>query len=173
MKPALPITPTSDPAPPFADLFQTGLFRGLSTETRDRLAACGTLTTLPRGHQLTTQGQPETCIAVVLSGTLAVSRHRHGHRAKVGVLRRGATIGVMHLIDPHPACADVVAVDGPATIWTAPDDKIREFLIPGSPDAFAILQALAGQLCRRTRSDRNDLWRHLDATQAFFRNMDL
>lgn len=154
-------------------LYHSGLLNELPAELRERLVGLGTMETLSRGHHLITQGQLENRLIVVLSGTLVVSRHRYGNRAQLGILRKGETIGAMHLIDPHPASADVVAVDGAATVWSVPDSEIHALIASDPAIGFSIVKAVAKQICRRTRQDRNNLWKHLEASQAYFRNMDL
>ena len=102
-------------------LHRPGLLKGLPDDLRARITAPGTVEALPRGTQIVSQGKPEERLFVVLSGTLAVSRHRLGNRTQADVPGKGSTIGAVHLIDPHPASAGIVVVDGPATVWSVPD----------------------------------------------------
>jgi CRP/FNR family transcriptional regulator, cyclic AMP receptor protein len=105
-----PMTSTSEPFQAETDetaelLAELHAFPGASTEELHRIAAAGTVITVPRGWSLIWERTPADKAYVVLDGTASV---RHGGE-QLAVVRPGELIGEMAIVNRRLRSATVVA----------------------------------------------------------------
>jgi CRP/FNR family cyclic AMP-dependent transcriptional regulator len=119
------MTPWRDPLPDA----RPGTFWGLLDDAdRQALATAGTVRAVPRGTQLSTEGNPPGQVWVLLAGRVEVFRDDPaGHRTVLAIRATGDVIGELSAIDgllmsatsvvTQPGSALVLAADRFAALW--------------------------------------------------------
>lgn len=158
--------------PPPAELPALGIFADLDAALRAKLAAAGDFESFPPGTYLVTQGQPNHHLMFVISGKLKVYIRNHADTIQLPSILPGETAGEMNIIDPHKASADVVVGSQPAEVFTLSQEEF-ESLVKSDPAAgYAILHALARELCHRLRVNSETLLQQAQSTREHFQEED-
>lgn len=138
-----------------------GVLAEVDEEIRRQLTAAGTFTTLPEGKYLAIQGKHPVTLSFILSGSVSVKSHAHGDTVELARLGAGESIGEMSSIDPRPASANVRTSEE-TRVWQISPEKFDEFLESDKTAGYAIMKALAKELCGRIRSDTERSLREAD-----------
>jgi CRP-like cAMP-binding protein len=87
------------------------LFGKLTPQHIDRLSACIVTKTVKRGTNIYAKGDPGTSLCAIGAGTVRISVPSvDGKDAVLNVLRKGAIVGEIALLDGNPRTADATAV---------------------------------------------------------------
>ena len=126
------------------------LFGKLSPQHIDRLSACIVTKTVKRGTNIFAEGDPGNSLCAIGTGTVRISvRSVDGKDAVLNVLRKGAIVGEIALLDGNPRTADATA----ATDCELFVIERRDFLplIREEPEiALKIIEILCSKLRRTT-----------------------
>lgn len=105
---------------------------------------------LPPGSRLVSAGEAGAEAYVVAEGRLRVSIRIPGvGEEALAFLGPGEVVGEMALVDDAPRSADVVAQDGPVTVFALPRDVFRRLLSEGTPGGGPLLGGIVVALVRR------------------------
>ncbi|MBK8597051.1 MAG: cyclic nucleotide-binding domain-containing protein [Holophagales bacterium] len=143
---AIPL-PEASPADPrrVHDLFDAA---GLDPTTLPDLGL--TERRIPAGSRLLAAGEVGGEAYVVAEGRLRVSVRIPGvGEEALAFLGPGEVVGEMALVDDSPRSADVVAQDGPATVFALPREVFRRLLTEGTPEGAPLLGGIVVALVRR------------------------
>lgn len=148
-RPASPAaeTPAGSPADPrrVQDLFDAA---GLDPTTLPDLGL--TERRIPGGSRLLAAGETGEEAYVVAEGRLRVSVRIPGvGEEALAFLGPGEVVGEMALVDDAPRSADVVAQDGPVTVFALPREVFRKLLTEGTPEGAPLLGGIVVALVRR------------------------
>jgi len=143
---AVPL-PESSPADPrrVHDLFDAA---GLDPTTLPDLGL--TERRIPSGSRLLAAGESGEEAYVVAEGRLRVSVRIPGvGEEALAFLGPGEVVGEMSLVDDSPRSADVVAQDGPVTVFALPREVFQKLLAEGTPEGAPLLGGIVVALVRR------------------------
>ena len=143
---AIPL-PEASPADPrrVHDLFDAA---GLDPTTLPDLGL--TERRIPAGSRFLAAGEVGGEAYVVAEGRLRVSVRIPGvGEEALAFLGPGEVVGEMALVDDSPRSADVVAQDGPATVFALPREVFRRLLTEGTPEGAPLLGGIVVALVRR------------------------
>ena len=129
-----------------------GVLADLDEDIRRQLAAAGEFVTLGEGKYLALQGKHPVTLSFILSGSVSVKSHAHGDTVELAILGPGESVGEMHSIDPRPASANVRTREE-TRVWQISPEAFDQFLEADKSIGYAIMKALAKELCRRIRCD--------------------
>jgi len=105
---------------------------------------------IPAGGRLLTAGEAGEEAYVVAEGRLRVSMRIPGvGEEALAFLGPAEIVGEMALLDSAPRSADVVAQDGPATVFALPRKVFRELVDEGTPEGAPLLGGIVVALVRR------------------------
>lgn len=105
---------------------------------------------IPAGHRLLSAGEPGAEAYVVADGRLRVSMRIPGvGEEALAFLGPGEVVGEMALVDDAPRSADVMAQDGPVTVFALPRDVFRTLVTEGTPEGAPLLGGIVVALLRR------------------------
>lgn len=139
--------PAASPADPrrVHDLFDAA---GLDPTTLPDLGL--TERRIPAGGPLMTAGEAGEEAYVVAEGRLRVSVRIPGvGEEALAFLGPGEVVGEMALVDDSPRSADVVAQDGPVTVFALSREVFRDLLNEGTPEGAPLLGGIVVALVRR------------------------
>lgn len=136
---------------PAHDLRNIGLFGALPERVLDDMAAELAVVELPAGTYVFREGEPASCMFVVVQGDVEVlKRSRAGVDSRVAVLGPGDWFGEMSIIDVQPRSATVLTVSPTRLLRITAADLDR--LYRSDLKSFAlIVQNIARELSRRLR----------------------
>jgi CRP/FNR family transcriptional regulator, cyclic AMP receptor protein len=143
---AVPL-PEASPADPrrVHDLFDAA---GLDPTTLPDLGL--TERRIPSGSRLMAAGDVGGEAYVVAEGRLRVSVRIPGvGEEALAFLGPGEVVGEMALVDDSPRSADVVAQDGPVTVFALSREVFRDLLTEGTPEGAPLLGGIVVALVRR------------------------
>ena len=155
----------SETLPPF------GLLAELDEVVRGILAKAGRLETLPVETRIATQGTSHRTLCVLLSGKASVYCHAHGDYVHIADIKPGETIGEMNMIDPQHASADVTITEK-ARVWIIEVEQFQSIVQQDPVTAYAVLEWLARELCRRLRRNADHMLRQAEEHRNHMRDMD-
>lgn len=105
---------------------------------------------IPAGSRLVAAGEAGAEAYVVAEGRLRVSVRIPGvGEEALAFLGPGEVVGEMALVDDSPRSADVVAQDGPVTVFALPREVFRKLLTEGTPEGAPLLGGIVVALVRR------------------------
>jgi uncharacterized membrane protein len=143
-----------------AKLVDVELFKHLSDEDRERLAALIERRELSAGQVLFNAGEPGEALYVVASGEIELYiKDTAGQRIVVAIAGPGEVFGELALLDQGPRTATAVALGDAELLELGRDDLLM--LFRGSPASALQMMAALGQKTRkadellRTRVSRN------------------
>jgi hypothetical protein len=139
--------PASSPADPrrVQELFDAA---GLDPTTLPDLGL--TERRISPGNRLLSAGDTGAEAYVVAEGRLRVSVRIPGvGEEALAFLGPGEVVGEMALVDDSPRSADVVAQDGPVTVFALPREVFRVLLTEGTPEGAPLLGGIVVALVRR------------------------
>ena len=138
-----------------------GVLAELDEDTRRKLTAAGEFVTLPEGKYLAIQGDKPAKLSFILSGSVRVKSHAHGDTVELATLGPGESVGEMSTIDPRPASANVRTSEE-TRVWQISPSDFDQFLEADKSIGYAIMKALAKELCYRIRRDTERSLREAD-----------
>ena len=140
----LPAASPADPRRVF-DLFDAA---GLDPTTLPDLGL--TERRIPSGGRLLSTGETGAEAYVVAEGRLRVSMRIPGvGEEALAFLGPGEIVGEMALVDDAPRSADVVAQDGPVTVFALPREVFQALVNEGTPEGAPLLGGIVVALVRR------------------------
>lgn len=145
--PAAALLPAATPADPrrVHDLFDAA---GLDPTALPDLGL--TERRVPAGGRLLAAGEAGEEAYVVAEGRLRVSMRIPGvGEEALAFLGPGEVVGEMALVDDSPRSADVVAQDGPVTVFALPREVFRTLVACGTPEGAPLLGGIVVALVRR------------------------
>ena len=148
-----------------------GVLAEVDEDIRRKLTAAGTFATLPEGKYLAIQGKHPVTLSFILSGSVSVKSHAHGDTVELAVLGAGESVGEMASIDPRPASANV-RTNEETRVWQISPEGVDEFLEADKTAGYAIMKALAIELCGRIRRDTERSLRDADKRHSEGFNAD-
>ncbi len=105
---------------------------------------------IPPGGRLLSAGEPGREAYVVAEGRLRVSMRIPGvGEEALAFLGPGEVVGEMSLVDDSPRSADVVAQDGPVTVFALSREVFRTLVADGAPGGAPLLGGVVVALVRR------------------------
>ncbi|MBK9374138.1 MAG: cyclic nucleotide-binding domain-containing protein [Holophagales bacterium] len=105
---------------------------------------------MPSGSRLLAAGESGEEAYVVAEGRLRVSVRIPGvGEEALAFLGPGEVVGEMSLVDDSPRSADVVAQDGPVTVFALPREVFQKILAEGTPEGAPLLGGIVVALVRR------------------------
>jgi len=138
-----------------------GVLADLDEPIRRSLSEAGEFVTLAEGKYLAVQGKVPAVLAFVIKGSVSVKSHAHGDTVELAKLGPGESVGEMSAIDPRPASANV-RTNEETRLWQISPAEFDKFLEADLASGYAIMKALAKELCRRIRSDTERSLREAD-----------
>lgn len=138
-----------------------GVLADLSEDIRRKLTSVGNFVTLPEGKYLAIQGEHPVTLSFILSGEVSVKSHAHGDTVELARLGAGQSVGEMATIDPRPASASV-RTSKETRVWQMSPTDFDAFLGSDTAIGYAVMKALARELCGRIRSDTERSLREAD-----------
>lgn len=157
--------------PLFEKLPPIGLLAELDEGVRDFLAKAGRFESLPVETRLATQGTFHRTFSVLLSGKASVYCHAHGDYVHLADIKPGETIGEMNMLDPQKASADVTITEK-AQLWIIEVEQFQAIVQKDPATAYAVLEWLARELCRRLRRSADHMLRQAEEHRNHMRDMD-
>jgi len=149
-----------------------GILADLSAEARKRLAMMGSFVNRPKDALLAIQGKAHHAMALILSGEVSINIHAHGDRVEIGVLKTGEVVGEMSLIDPRVASSTARVVSNSTNLWIIEQRAFEEFIAEDPTSGLILLKALGKVLCRRVRTDWEQMLRKTGEMREHFLDMD-
>jgi thioredoxin reductase (NADPH) len=138
----------STPAPSIADTRRDQIYPTLAPAEIERVRRFGTLRAFAAGEALAKVGVGGIGLAVILSGTVDVSRHdAHGKRTLLVTLDGGAFLGELAQLAGRPALVDAIARSAVEALLIPPE-QLRALLIAEAELGERIMRAL---ILRRVR----------------------
>jgi len=105
---------------------------------------------LSSGSRLLSAGDAGVEAYVVAEGRLRVSMRIPGvGEEALAFLGPGEVVGEMALVDDAPRSADVVAQDGPVSVFALPREVFRRLVAEGTPEGAPLLGGIVVALVRR------------------------
>ena len=138
-----------------------GVLAHVDEPIRRHLTAAGKFVTLPAGKYLAIQGELPPMLSFILSGSVSVKSHAHGDTVELATLGPGDSVGEMSTIDPRPASANVRTSEE-TRVWQISPANFDRFLELDKAAGYAIMKALARELCGRIRRDTERSLRDAD-----------
>jgi len=129
---------------------RTGILAFMDDESREQLTTYGNLVSTVAGQVLIEEGQDQTRLYLVISGTFDVTTHVSGrdiHLDKVGV---GDCLGEVAVFQPGPASATVTCADA-GQLWYMEVDHLQQFLLDWHHASCALLFGINTILSRRLK----------------------
>lgn len=136
-------TPTELPA--------IGFLACLSEEHRSFLSCFGRFLRPAAGDVLIHEGDSQTSLYVILSGTLHVVSEAEGRPVLIASLGEGSVLGEVNLFDPATASASVVVRAG-GLVWALDRDEMEGFVEADPVAGLALFRALLAQSAKRIRT---------------------
>ena len=147
-------------------LARSELFKGLSAQSLERLAAVGTEEAYPKNASIFKQGDMGNKLYLVLSGAVRVSRTVPGMGEEaLAVMREGSSIGEMALIEDAPRSADAIAHEQ-TRLFTLGRADLEDLLFVDRDLAYEFLWKLVRLLSARLR-DTTDKMTFLSVAGKF------
>jgi len=100
-----------------------------------------------------------------------VKSHAHGDTVELATLGPGESVGEMSTIDPRPASANVRTSEV-TRVWQISAAAFDRFLESDKAAGYAIMKALARELCGRIRRDTERSLRDADRRHSEGFNAD-
>ncbi|MCE0496527.1 MAG: cyclic nucleotide-binding domain-containing protein [Methylacidiphilales bacterium] len=136
-----------------------GILAGLSDQSLVTLAPYGRYQQLPAGTMLITEGEPQDCFYVVVSGRLDISAFVAGKNVPLSIAEAGECLGEVSVLDPGSASANV-QVREDAVLWSMNLENLRVYLSEHIGGGGALLMGMAQCLSRRIRQANLLISRH-------------
>jgi CRP/FNR family transcriptional regulator, cyclic AMP receptor protein len=135
-----------------AILRNTDLFREISEEDLEKIAAISTSRKHKKGDILFQEKSKGDELFIVVSGCIAINKNVAGGRKRnLGNLRSGEIFGEISLFDTEPRSAGAEAIEDSEVI-VVPNGKFLALLNEKSPLANLIQKKVINILCRRLRN---------------------
>lgn len=133
-----------------------GWVASLKEEDRELLASYGDFVSAQKDQTLVQQGEEQSHLYLVISGSLEVSRQGLTEDIIVGVIQTGEAIGEVSIFDPGPASATVKATEF-SQIWKIDNDSLNSFLSDNPTAGNYLMVGLATILSQRMRNLNSQL----------------
>ncbi|MEX2621815.1 MAG: acyl-CoA dehydrogenase [Egibacteraceae bacterium] len=131
------------------------LFRGLSTEQRQRVVIDAEAVDVAPGKTIVEEGAPDTDLYVLLSGTASVSvRLEGGTRLDVGTLRAGDSFGELAALLRDRRSASVIASE-PCRLLRVGENQLISLIEEDGKVGLALCRGLARELSSM-RGEQNE-----------------
>ena len=127
-----------------------GLLQPLGDDDRRLLSGYGEFMPVEKDKHLIEEGLDQSCLYVVVHGTLHATTMRAGHPVLLGKIVRGETIGEINLLDPHKASATVTAIEF-SQVWRCSTENLEEFINAYPLPAAHLLIGVGRTIARRLR----------------------
>lgn len=122
----------------------------MDDESRERLTSYGSVLSASAGQILIQEGEPQSCLYIVLSGLYHVSTHIRAREVHLDAVSEGDCFGEVAIFQPGPASATVTcASDG--ALWYLESASLQHFLSDGSSAGCALLLGINTILSRRLK----------------------
>ena len=134
-----------------------GFLHQLDEDIRTPFLQEGRFVERQRGDYLVVQGQPLEVMSVVISGSIRLTVNSHGNTVTVTSLGSGDVFGEMSVIDSRKASATARVSGGPARLWNIDYRSFNDFIASDQFIGFNIMKAMAIILCRKLRTDNENM----------------
>jgi CRP-like cAMP-binding protein len=134
-----------------------GFFNELDEDIRTRFLQEGRFVERQQGDYLVVQGQPLEVMSVIISGSIRLTVNSHGNTVTVTSLGSGDVFGEMSVIDPRQASATARVSGGPAHLWSIDYMSFNDFIASDEIIGFNIMKAMAIILCRKLRTNNENM----------------
>jgi CRP-like cAMP-binding protein len=155
-----------------APLPESGVLIGFDFSSRQILAEAGEIRNLEAKSYFSTQGKPLDEMAIILSGTLAVSCQARGEIIELAELGPGEIVGEMSVIDPQNASAYVRVISDEAQLWVLSASQFGALVERDMTLGFQLLKAISIRLCKRIRRNSDTMLRTAEKNRNVFLDMD-
>jgi CRP/FNR family transcriptional regulator, cyclic AMP receptor protein len=131
-------------------LVSTPFFDMLDPAERAEVVRIMEVQRLTDGEVVFHEGDPGDAWCVILEGEARVLKDTEGGMRELAVLKRGACVGEMAILDGEGRSATVLAV-GPLTLLRFRRSRFEQLLNLGSLGAYKLILAMARMLSQRHR----------------------
>ncbi len=149
-----------------------GFFNQLDEDIRTRFLKEGRFVEKQQGDYLVVQGQPLKVMSVIISGSIRLTVNSHGNTVTVTSLGSGDVFGEMSVIDPRQASATARVSGGPARLWNIDYRSFNDFIVSDQCSGFNIMKAMAIILCRKLRTDNENMLHQASDMCSHFLDQD-
>ena len=111
-------------------------------------------------------------MAIILSGTFAVSCQARGEIIELAQLGAGEIVGEMSVIDPQNASAYVRVASDEAQLWVLSASRFEAMVERDRTLGFQLLKAISIRLCKRIRRNSDVMLRTAEKNRNVFLDMD-
>ena len=129
---------------------RTGILIYMDDESREHLATYGSVLPTTPGQVIVQEGEPNTCLYVVLKGAFSVCAKVTGREVHLGDLGEGDCIGEVAIFQPGPASATVSSVDA-GQLWYMDVEHLQQFLLDWPHSGCALVLGINTILSRRLK----------------------
>ena len=157
--------------PSHVELPAHGYLADLTVEERGLYAEAGSFVAGDVGDYLCVQGQPNTAMSIILSGSVSITAHANGEKVDLAVLGEGEVVGEMCVIDPGKASA-TARVSEPSDLWSINRDAFETFIHEHPGVGIKIMRGLAKVMCYRVRNDSEKMLRRESELGSKFLDRD-
>jgi len=127
-----------------------GILVFMDDESRERLTAYGSILPCTPGQVLIQEGEPQSCLYVVISGLFQVSTNIREREVHLDSVSEGDCFGEVAIFQSGLASATVTCA-GTGQLWYLESSSLQHFLSEGSPAGCALLLGINTILSRRLK----------------------
>ena len=129
---------------------RTGILAFMDDESREQLTGYGSLLPTVAGQVVIGEGQEQTRLYVVLSGTFNVTTHVSNRDIPLDTVEEGDCFGEVSIFQPGPASATVTSAEN-GQLWFMEVQNLQQFLLDWHYAACALLFGINTILSRRLK----------------------
>jgi CRP-like cAMP-binding protein len=107
---------------------RTGILAFMDDESREQFAAYGNVLATTAGQVVIAEGQPNTSLYIVVSGTFNVTTQGSNSEVRLDIVGAGDCLGEVAVFQPGAASATATSV-GEGQLWFIDVDNFQQFLI--------------------------------------------
>lgn len=129
---------------------RTGIIAFMDDECREQLLGYGKFMSTSEGEKIITEGEPQTCLYIVVVGIYNVTTQAAGHEVQLDTVTEGDCFGEVSLFQPGPASATVTAAQA-GQLWYMESDQLQQFLFDVPRAGCALILGINTVLSRRLK----------------------
>jgi CRP-like cAMP-binding protein len=129
---------------------RTGILAFMDDESRRQFASYGSLATTVPGQVLIREGEVNTRLYIVLTGTFNISLLAQGQEVHLDTVGAGDCLGEVAIFHPDRASATVTSLQA-GLLWSIDADRLQEFLFDWPDYGCAAILGINIMLSRRLK----------------------
>ena len=129
---------------------RTGILAFMDDESREQLHGYGAFLPASTGQVIIQEGEPQTCLYIVIAGVFNVTVHTAGRDVALDTVEEGDCFGEVAIFQPGPASATVTSTQN-GQLWYMGVDNLQQYLLDWPYAGCALILGINTILTRRLK----------------------